>query len=348
MKAGATIAEARILLVDDEPANVRVLEMMLNDDGYMNLKSASDGMTALAAFEDFKPDIVLLDLHMPVIDGFEVLRRLREGVRPEDHTPIVVLTADATPATKLRAFTAGASDFVTKPFEEMEVLVRVKNLLTSRHARFQIKHQNQILEEKVQERTAELQAAQLETLERLALAGEYRDDDTGKHTQRVGCNAANLSEALHLDPEYVDLIRRAAPLHDIGKIGVSDLILLKPGKLTPEEFEKMKAHTTIGAQMLSGGNTPLIQLAEDIARSHHERWDGNGYPNRLAGDQISLAGRIVSVCDVFDALTHERPYKQAWTVEDALREIASKSGTQFDPEVVAAFKALIESGKVEV
>jgi putative two-component system response regulator len=200
--------------------------------------------------------------------------------------------------------------------------------------------QNLQLDQKVRERTAELEATQIEILERLALAAEYRDDNTGEHTKRVGETAARIAEALGWPTRDVELIRRAAPLHDVGKIAISDLILLKPGKLTSEEFEQMKAHTRLGAQMLSGGRFPLLQLAEQIALNHHERWDGSGYLG-LRGEAIPIPGRIVSVADVFDALTSERPYKRAWSQEDALAEIKRQSGQQFDPQVVEAFLSVL-------
>jgi putative two-component system response regulator len=189
----------------------------------------------------------------------------------------------------------------------------------------------------VKERTHELELARLEILERLARAAEFRDDDTGEHTKRVGYVTGLVAAALGLSAEEVELVERAATLHDIGKIGVSDTILLKPGPLTPEEFDVMRKHTIIGAGILSGSNVPVLQTAGDIAISHHERWDGSGYPEGRKGERIPLVGRIVAIADLFDALTHERPYKKAWTRADALAEIQSQSGRQLDPGVVAAF-----------
>jgi putative two-component system response regulator len=220
------------------------------------------------------------------------------------------------------------------------VVLRIKNLLQTRSLHLQLQGQNQRLDQKVHERTAELEATQVEILERLALAGEYRDDDTGEHTKRVGQTCARIAEALGWSATDVELIRRAAPLHDVGKIAISDLILLKPGKLTTEEFETMKTHTTLGAKMLSGGRFPLLQLAEQIALTHHERWEGGGYIG-ICGEEIPIAGRIVTVADVFDALTSERPYKKAWPLEEALAEIQRQSGHQFDPRVVDAFLKIV-------
>jgi PAS domain S-box-containing protein/putative nucleotidyltransferase with HDIG domain len=198
----------------------------------------------------------------------------------------------------------------------------------------------QVLEERVQERTAELADSQIEILNRLARAAEYRDDNTGQHTQRVARTSALLAQSLGLPNEQVELIRQAAPLHDVGKIAISDLILLKPGKLTDEEFDTMKTHAALGAALLSDGHSDVVQLAERIAGAHHERWDGKGYPQRLAGEQIPLEGRILAIADVFDALTHERPYKKAWPAAEAVAEITRQSGQQFDPQVVAAFLTL--------
>jgi putative two-component system response regulator len=213
------------------------------------------------------------------------------------------------------------------------VLLRIRNLLQTRF-------HSLLLESQVRERTEELEKAQIETLQRLAQAAEYRDDDTGLHTRRVGATCGQLAALLGFPPKQVELIIRAAPLHDVGKIGIADGVLLKPGKLTDEEFDIMRKHTIIGATMLSGSGSPWLQLAEEIALSHHERWDGRGYPRKLAGEEIPLIGRIVAVADVFDALTHERPYKTAWPVADAIAEISAQSGKQFDERVVQAFMTL--------
>jgi putative two-component system response regulator len=221
----------------------------------------------------------------------------------------------------------------------MEVLLRIHNLLKTRMLHLQLSEQNQVLDEKVRERTLRLEEAQVEILERLAAAAEYRDDATGKHTKRVGQFSGMIAHALQLPTAEVDLIRQASPLHDVGKIGIPDSILLKPGKLTDDEFEVMKTHTTIGARMLANGQSALTQMAQCIALSHHERWDGTGYPGRIKGEEIPLVGRIVTVADVFDALIHERPYKAAWPMQEALAEIERQSGHQFDPRVATAFLA---------
>lgn len=339
---------ARILIVEDEEANIRLLERLLKRNGSsVDLQSTMDPREVPALYTKFQPDLILLDLHMPHRDGFAVMDELKPLVPAGSYLPILVLTADVTPEARQRALAGGAEDFVTKPFDATEVLLRVKNMLRTRFLHLQLQNHNQILEEKVQERTRELsdahhelEEAHLDLLDRMALAAEYRDDETGQHTKRVGQASAFLARASGQSQEQVMLIRRAAPLHDVGKIAIPDLILLKPGRLTPEEFEVMKTHTTIGAQMLSGGRFPLLQLAEQIALTHHERWDGAGYPRRLKGDAIPMAGRIVAVADAYDALTHERPYKHAWPAAEAVAELERNAGTQFDPALVEAFLGL--------
>ena len=329
-RAPAPVKEGTIVIVDDEKANVRLLEMMLDQAGYGNVHSTLDSREVRGLVNDIKPDLLLLDLAMPHLNGFEVMEQLRGEA--ERGLPIVVLTADKMPQTRHRALQGGARDFLTKPLDQTEVLLRIDNLLKARF-------HHSLLERKVCERTGELERAQIETLHRLALAGEYRDDDTGMHTKRVAQTAAMLAHQMSLHVSQIELIQRAAPLHDVGKIGVPDAILLKPGKLTDEEFATMKRHTWIGAQMLSGSSSPYLQLAEEIALYHHERFDGRGYAG-IEGDAIPMSGRIVAVADVFDALTHERPYKSAWPLDQAVQEILAQSGKQFDPRVVNAFAQL--------
>lgn len=326
-------SQARLLIVDDEEHNVSLLKRVLKKGGYTHVESRLDAREAVGAFQEFSPDLVLLDLRMPHKDGCEVLREISALLEPQTFLPVIILTADDTREARREALECGASDFITKPFDASEVLQRVRNLLRTRFL-------NQNLEEKILTRTREFEYAQFEVLQRLAQAGEFRDDDTGQHTQRVGNLAAALASAAGWEEAQVRLMRHAAPLHDVGKIGISDLILLKPGKLTNEEFAVMKQHTVIGANILANGRSSLIHMAERIALTHHERWDGNGYPHGLIGDAIPIEGRILAIVDVFDALTHERPYKSAWTVGEALIEIEKQSGTQFDPDLVRAFLKL--------
>lgn len=452
------LKKAKILIVDDERANVRFLEIVLQHAGYDQVFSTMDPCQVLSLCLAIQPDLILLDLHMPGLDGFAVMRTLQ--AHPAFRAiPILVLTADGTVPVRHRALAEGASDFLIKPLDRVETLLRIDNLLETRF-------RSELLEAKVQEAqrfllstfdslTAhvavldqdgviiavnrawkqftqandgetflcgigadylavcerscdddqsqgqavaagvrrviageteefhleyschspeqsrwftvrvtpfvgdgpvrvvvahesiterkrvedELEQAQCETVQRLARAAEYRDDATGLHIQRVGLIAGRIARAMQLPARQAALIEQAAPLHDVGKIGVSDTILLKPDKLTEEEFTAMKRHTHIGAKILSGSSSAVLQLAEEIALHHHERWDGTGYSG-LRGETIPLSGRIVSVADVFDALAHDRPYKKAWSVSEALREIEKQSGYQFDPQVVAAFLTL--------
>jgi putative two-component system response regulator len=341
MDGDSRIHHCRILIVDDQEANIRLLERILRHAGYINLSGTTDSRQVLRFFTRFAPDLVLLDLTMPHVNGFEVMELLRPLIPDEDYLPILVLTADVTDEVKLRALSAGAKDFLIKPFNNIEVLLRIENLLKTRLLNLQLREQNQALNEKVRERTLSLEEAQIEILQRLAHAAEWRDDVTGRHTRRIGTMAARVGRTLGLSQDETELLLLAAPLHDVGKIGIPDSILLKPGKLTSNEFEVMKTHTTIGANMLSGGNSDLVKTAETIALTHHERWDGSGYPHGLTGNQIPVVGCIVSIVDVYDALTHHRPYKEAWPPEEAVEEIERQSGNQFDPEIVAAFLSVL-------
>jgi putative two-component system response regulator len=232
-------------------------------------------------------------------------------------------------------------EWTSQPDYEANLMFAVARDVTDRkHAEEIVARHQHLLEERVAERTVDLEEARWETIRCLAFAAEYRDDQTFEHTQRVGRTARLLAEILGLDARWLELIRHAAPLHDVGKIGIPDSILLKPAKLTPEEFEIVREHAAAGARILGGSKSELLILAQEIALNHHEWWDGNGYPNRLAGDEIPISGRIVAVADVFDALTHERPYKAAWTVADAVGEIRRLAGSQFDSAVVEAFNQL--------
>ncbi|HBY60830.1 MAG TPA: two-component system response regulator [Solibacterales bacterium] len=333
----------RILVIDDQEANLRLLRRILTEAGYRTVRTVSDPRLALDEFAAFEPDVVLLDLMMPFVDGFELLEEIKRRLPQDEYLPVLVVTADQAPQSRQKALAAGASDFLTKPIEVTETLLRIRNQLETRSLHRQLRHQNGQLEEKVRQRTVELEQAKYEILERLALAAEFRDDDTGQHTRRVGVLAGMLAETLGLESDRVHLIAQAAPLHDIGKIGIPDQILLKAGPLTQAEFALMKTHTRIGAKILAGSRFPLLKTAEVIARFHHERWDGAGYEG-LVGEEIPLEGRIVAVADAFDALTHKRPYKPAWTLEQALGEIRQRAGTQFDPSLASAIQELSVAG----
>jgi putative two-component system response regulator len=331
--------DARILIVDDESANVTLLERLLKQSGYTNLVTTTESSQVVELCARMPPDLILLDLHMPSPDGFELLDQLEPWISGR-WLPVLVLTADANRETKQRALANGAKDFLVKPLDAVEVLLRIRNLLETRFLHLESRKHNLTLEQRVHDQGIDLTDARIEMLVRLARAAEYRDDDTGQHTQRVGRTAELIARALDVEPDDAELIRHAATLHDVGKIGVPDAILLKPGRLTPDEFERMKAHVSIGAMILSGSRSPLLQVAEQVALTHHEWWDGSGYIAAMKGDEIPLAARIVAVADVFDALTTDRPYKGAVPLGAALDEIERLRGTQFDPDVVDAFGTL--------
>lgn len=344
------LRSARILIVDDEEANVTLLRRILEPHGFEDLTVASGGEEGLERFEERRPDLVLLDLLMPGMDGYELLDEIQERIDDGDYLPVLVLTSDHTHDAKRRALSGGASDFLTKPLSPSEVRLRVSNLLQTRMLQKKLRHQNLLLEDqkmllehRVRARTQDLEAARLEILQRLARAAEYRDDLTGEHTRRVGTMSAALGRELGVDDDTVELLRVGAPLHDVGKIGIPDEVLLCPRSLTPEEFDIMKAHTTIGGDLLGGSGFHLLDYAAEIALTHHERWDGTGYPRGLSGETIPLSGRIVSVADTFDALTHSRPYKEAWTVARALEELESSKGGRYDPQVVEAFQVVVRN-----
>jgi putative two-component system response regulator len=337
------ITNSRILIIDDQAENVRLLERILKKAGYSRLDGITDSRKALNVFSEFKPDLVALDLQMPFVDGFDLLRQLRSRIPSGAFVPILILTADNSRKAKQTALSLGAKDFLTKPFDVEETLLRIYNLLETRWLHVELQNQNATLEERVSERTRDLELAQLEILQRLALAADYRDDCTGQHTQRVGILAAVLARAIGLAPDQIELIRLSAPLHDVGKIGIPDGILLKPSKLTDDEYLQIKRHTEIGRIILSGSNFSILQMAERIALYHHERWDGNGY-HKLSGDTIPLEARIVSVVDVFDVITHDRPYKRAESLETAVDCIRQESGKQFDPNLVSVFSQLVVGG----
>ncbi|WP_244917042.1 response regulator [Paenibacillus castaneae] len=337
---------ARFLIVDDQEYNVSLLERILRRAGYSNISSTTEPQQLEALYHEFQPDIILLDLHMPEMDGFAALNHLKRLKKEGDYLPVLVLTADVMQESKQRALHEGANDFLTKPFDRIEVMLRIQNLLRTRFYHLQLHDQNQHLEQRVRERTNELKQAKSEILQVLGRTSEYRDDETGQHTQRVAQMAGKIASVLGLSEHEVNLIVLATPLHDIGKIGIPDGLLLKPGRFTPEEFEQMKLHTRIGANILEGSLFPVLQWAKTIALTHHEKWDGTGYPNGLSGDDIPLPGRIVAIADFFDALTHERPYKRAWTKEEALEEIEKQNGAHFDPQVVKAFMTVVQSDSI--
>jgi len=334
-----SIKEAKILIVDDQPANVTLIEKMLDIDGYINVISTTDPTQVESIYMEQNSDLVLLDLNMPVMDGYQVLAKIRE-VDP-DYPPIIVLTAQSDRESRIKALDLGARDFLAKPFDRVELMTRIRNMLEVRILTKAIKNQNKILDGKVKERTQELTDTRLEVIRRLGRAAEYRDDMTGYHIIRMSRYSQLLALAAGMAETEAEILLNASPMHDIGKIGIPDSVLMKPGKLDPDEWEIMKTHVDIGVEILSGSNSDLMNMAAEVAQNHHEKWDGSGYPKGLAGEDIPLAGRVVAVADVFDALTTERPYKNAWPVEEAVQFLKEQSGKHFDPRLVERFIAIL-------
>ena len=333
------LRDCRVLLVDDTRTNLDVLVQALRSR--YRLSVATDGPSALAVARRTQPDLILLDIMMPGMDGFQVAERIQQDERLRE-TPIIFITAMDDTEDKVRGLKAGAVDYITKPFHVAEVRARVRTHLALKVSRLQLRDQNLLLEQKVRERTRELEDTQIDIIDRLGQAAEYHDQDTGEHIRRMSIFCRMLAKEAGLDAEDTSLLWRSSTMHDVGKIGISEAILLKPGRLSRIEWEVMQTHTTIGARLLSGSSSKLLRMAEVIARTHHEKWDGSGYPDGLSGEDIPVAGRITCICDVFDALISDRPYKKAWSIEDALAEIEAGRGVHFDPELTDLFLALGE------
>jgi putative two-component system response regulator len=331
---------ARILVVDDIEANVLLLQNLLRQQGYGNVHGTTDP-TRVAALHDSDPfELILLDLQMPGCDGFEVMRQLTRDLKG-DFLPVIVVTAFTDTENRIKALGQGARDYITKPFLVAEVVHRIRNYLEVRMLYLERQRQAEILEQKVRERTRELSETQKEILRRLALAGEYRDNETGNHVARVSHTCKALALAAGFSDDMAEMIFHASPMHDIGKIGVPDHILLKPGRLELDEMTIMRQHAQIGGTMLGGHPAAILQLAHSIALHHHEKWDGSGYPDALAGAAIPEEVRIVTICDVFDALTSSRPYKKAWPIETAINHLRDEAGRHFDPRLVDIFISIL-------
>ncbi|MDH5426369.1 MAG: response regulator [Gammaproteobacteria bacterium] len=335
------IKDSRILIIDDEEANIVLIEKILSLAGYHNYCSTTDSSKAVELYKQHQSHLILLDLNMPDFDGFDVMSQLMLSESSDNLPSILVLTAQTDRDTRIRALNSGAKDYVHKPFDRVELLCRIKNQLEVKRLHETVQEQNNFLEEKVTERTKELQKTRLEVIHRLGLAAEYRDNETGLHIVRMSKISAELARAAGMSAIECDLLLNSSPMHDIGKLGIPDSVLLKPGKLDAIEWEVMKSHTIIGAEILSGGDSELLLQAQLIAMSHHEKWDGSGYPKGLKGEEIPLVGRIVALADVFDALTSERPYKDAWGVTAAKKYIVEMSGKQFDPKLVEIFLRIL-------
>jgi putative two-component system response regulator len=355
---------AKLMIVDDEPVNVKVVQKHLKLAGYRNFVTSTDSTAALELISKEMPDVILIDIMMPHVSGLEILQQARDDERLS-HIPIIVLTASDNEQTKMEALKLGAAEFLSKPVNASELIVRVRNALLIKVQHDRLKNYAHDLERQVQRRTAELATSRLELILCLARAAEFRDNETGHHVVRVGRYAELIARQLGLDERFVELIGHAAPLHDMGKVGIPDSVLMKPGKLTPDEFETMrkhsvfgkrtfepmssdeyrtfKSHTFMGEKIMDVQSSPIITVSAAIALTHHEKWDGTGYPLGLKGEQIPLVGRITAVADVFDALSSKRPYKPAFELDRCFKIIEEGRGTHFDPEVLDAFLACREA-----
>jgi len=320
--------KATILVVDDTPENIDVLSGVLKEE--YKIKAALNGHVALKiANAEQKPDLILLDVMMPEIDGYEVCKILKSN--PETASiPIIFVTAKSEVVDEQIGFSCGAVDYITKPISPSIVLARIKTQLA-------IYDQARHLEKLVQERTKELNDTRVEIIRRLGRAAEFKDNETGMHVIRMSWFSRFLAEQIGKSDKWCELLYNAAPMHDIGKIGIPDRVLLKPGKLDKEEWEIMQKHAEYGAEIIGDHPSPLLQMAKEIAITHHEKWDGSGYPSGLKAENIPLSARIVAIADVFDALTSERPYKKAWSEQDAISLLESEAGKHFDPELVPRF-----------
>ena len=309
----------KILIVDDKPGNLQLLRQILKND--YSLAFAKNGKEALLAVEKHRPDLVLLDIMMPEMDGYETCQNLKKNPLTTE-IPVIFVTAMSDVEDEARGFEAGAVDYISKPVSAPIVRARVKNHLSL-------------------VRVEALEKSQRAAVYMLGDAGHYNDDDIGLHIWRVAAYSRAIAKAAGYSEEWCDLIELAAPMHDTGKIGIVDAILVKPGKLSDNEWEKMKEHSLIGHNILSNSDTPLFKLAAEIALRHHEKWDGSGYPDGLVGEAIPESARIIAIADVFDVLIMKRPYKEAWSTEDAVAEIFKSSGIHFDPRFVQLFRDIL-------
>lgn len=333
----ATEMKMRILVVDDNNTNLKLLTRLVKKVENCEPVAFSTPDEVLSALPELDFDVALIDYQMPVYNGVELFTEI---VRFEKYAnvPVVFITADKDMTTRMAALNAGAIDFITKPVNPVEFNARLHNIVSLTVARRQLANQAEWLRQEVENAVQALRLREQEIIERLTLAAGYKDPETSRHTLRVAAYSEIIAREMGLTEQFCTDLRLAAPMHDIGQVAMPDTVMLKQGKLTESEYRQMQSHTQIGADILAQAHSSLLQLASEIAVSHHERWDGQGYPNRLAGDAIPLSGRIVCVADNFDALTTERPYKPAWSYERTVEHVMGRAGTQFDPACVAAFE----------